>query len=90
MDRTDIITVEITPEMYKEAREDKEMLSKKIGLGTRPAIENRDLIGSIAHQVVEDRLIEMGIPFHSSRKEIFVGGDKGDIELERSIWARQR
>ena len=65
--------------MISEAKRDAESLKSSIGQKTRAATEDRDIIGSLAHQAVEVKLIEMGRPFTSTRTIHKTAGDEGDI-----------
>lgn len=79
------LILDITPEMLTEARAEAEELKSKWGYGTRGATEDRDIIGSLAHQAVEIKLKEWGRPFESYRKVKYQGGDKGDLKYENDL-----
>lgn len=81
----DVIILNITPEMLTEARAGAEELKSKWVYGTRGATTNRDIIGSLAHQAVEIKLKEWGMPFESYRKVKYQGGDKGDLKYENDL-----
>lgn len=79
----DIIEIDITPEMVEEAREEHARLIKKnMSPKTRLVMDNHNVIGSLAHQAVEIALENMGVAYTSYRREIYVGGDKCDIEYD--------
>lgn len=80
-----ILEVDITEEMIFEARKDAEFLAGQIGKKTRAVLEDRDIIGSLAHQAVEQRFEEAGVMYYSTRtiKEKLGQGDKYDILYER-------
>lgn len=82
MEVSDILKVEITDLMIAEANEEAEWLRvNKFGNKTRNLAEDRDLIGSLAHQCVEIKLTEMGRPFESTRKIKEKKGDKFDVKV---------
>jgi hypothetical protein len=75
MQKNDLLRVEITPELKQEARKEADFLRIRWGRKTRAAYGERDLIGSLAHQVVEVKLLELGLSFESQRKKKMPGDD---------------
>jgi len=75
----DVLVEPITPEMMEEAKAIAEKLKVSLGQKTRAATENRDIIGSLAHNAVENKLRSLGVTFESYRTKIGVTGDGGDI-----------
>ena len=84
MEKTDLITVEISQSMIEEAKKEADFLKIRYGEKTRAAYEDRDLIGSLAHQVVEKKLQELELPFISHRTKKMVGDDF-DIYYEGDV-----
>lgn len=81
--RSNLLTVDITAEMLKEAQTEAEWLrAHKIGATTRAAKNDRDIIGSLAHQIVESKFDDLGLPYKSTRKEQYKRGDTLDIMYE--------
>lgn len=86
MTRSDINQVEISEEMLLEARQEAEWLrTSKVGQKTRNAAEDRDIIGSLAHQAVEKKLSELGLYYESTRKIKYETGDSFDIRYENDF-----
>lgn len=81
--RSNILAVDITSDMLKEAESEAGWLREhKIGATTRAAKDSRDIIGSLAHQIVESKFDELGLVYRSTRKEQYSRGDTLDIEYE--------
>lgn len=75
----DIITFGIDETMIEEAKREQAERAEKIGRGTRNAYEDRDLIGSLAHQGVEQTLDMWGLGYTSTRTERYEHGDWTDL-----------
>lgn len=82
MNLSDISSVPITPHMISEAEAEMERRKSKWGATTRAAYELRDLVGSLAHQAVENKFDEFGFPYTSTRLEEYEKGDVLDIIYE--------
>lgn len=82
MDKNQILHVNITLDMIEEARKDSEWLNTKVGKSTRYVYEDYNIIGSLAHQIVEKKFDEMELGYESTRKIKYRGGDKYDIKYE--------
>lgn len=86
MTRQDINLVEISEEMLSEAKQEAAWLgNSKVGQKTRNAAEDRDIIGSLAHQAVEQKLSELGLYYESTRKVKYEKGDAFDILYENDF-----
>lgn len=83
MNLSDVLKVQITDEMIENAKLDATHLKSSIGQKTRAATEDRDIIGSLAHQAVENKFLEMGRPFTSTRCVRLNTGDDGDIYYDQ-------
>jgi len=75
----------LTEQMFNEAKVDAEHLKVSWGKKTRNATNDRDLIGSLAHQAVEQKFQEYNLPFESYRKVRYTSGDKGDILYDQDL-----
>lgn len=83
-DRSNILTVPITADMRHVAQTEAEWLRQhKVGQTTRAAKADRDVIGSLAHQIVEQKFIDYNLPFVSTRQEQYKRGDTLDIVYEQ-------
>lgn len=81
----DILKVVITPEMVQEAREDQEWLNTSKGGEETTTKSNHNIIGSLAHQIVEIKLREYKVPFITTRREKYCKGDDFDIKYENDL-----
>lgn len=78
-----IVVVDITEQMLAEARQDSTYLQNtSVGQKTRPVTTDRDIVGSLAHQCVEDYFLNQNVPFQSTRTERLTTGDQTDIIYE--------
>lgn len=81
--REDIITIEIDNEMVLIARQEQEWLDiNKQGAKTRDAYNDKNIVGSLAHQIVEIALENLRVPYKSFRTQQFKRGDTTDIIYE--------
>lgn len=78
----DLVKFVVTPQMFEKAKD--EALSRKVkwGYSTRPVIKERDIIGSLAHQGVENILKIWGVSYESYREVEYKGGDFADLRYE--------
>jgi len=83
MNIEDIVKIPITNGMVTEAKRERDFLQRKIGAKTRPVYEDRDLVGSLAHQAVEVKFQDLRLGFISSRTQEFKEGDLWDIKYEK-------
>lgn len=79
MDKSELVHILFDHYDVKEAREDAENLKVKYGRNTIDVIEDRDIIGSLAHMAVEKAFEAFQIDCFSTRREMYNGGDKFDI-----------
>lgn len=88
MERIDIVNIDISDFMRAEAEREYEALKIKWGKKSHPTINKygnqvrRDYIGSLAHQAVEHAFYNLNLPYYSTRKEMYQGGDSLDIQYE--------
>jgi hypothetical protein len=82
MDKDNIITIDLTTDMIAEARKDAEFLRSKMSWRTINLKDNRDIIGSLAHQAVEQAFENTEMYFESTRKLKYLHGDEYDIKYE--------
>lgn len=79
----DILKVDINQLMVDEAVKEARWLdTTKQGANTRRTKANQDVIGSLAHQIVEQKFKEYGLAFTSTRTEQYNRGDQLDISYE--------
>lgn len=79
---TDIVKVEIPEEVWRAALELSEFLdTKKLSDSHIRLKADRDVIGLLGHWAVDAVLHRWGIPYKSTRKEKYKGGDDYDIEV---------
>jgi hypothetical protein len=83
MTETDIITIELTPEMVTEAKKvHQERLIHKQSDKTRLAITNHGVYGELGHMAVEQAFEELGLYYESTRTIRYNGGDPYDVKYE--------
>jgi hypothetical protein len=87
----DILEVEITGAMLEEANAEANWFgANMVGGKTRPVTQNRDIIGSLAHQIVEVKFNDFGLAHTSSRisyegNKFLDHGDTFDIQYENDF-----
>lgn len=81
----DIVKIEITPEMIAEAEAEQEWLNSNKTFNSVIIKSNHNLVGSLAHQIVEKAFEYYRLPFTSTRKEQLLGGDKYDIKYDNDL-----
>lgn len=82
MQRDDRITIPITEAMRVEASQAVTRLGKRGSPSTLLDTLDNDYIGDLAHQVVEKYLTQLGVPFTSTRLDVYTGGgDPLDIAI---------
>lgn len=88
MRKADSIQRPITAKMIKEARAQQDWFHNcyKNNSTTRAVSEDRDIIGDLAHQVVENFLDEVAIPYHSERLIRHESGDELDLLVRGEKW----
>jgi hypothetical protein len=80
---SDITEMEITDDMIAEAEAEQKYLDdNKTGAKTVRTKANQNIIGSLAHQIVENKFAEFGFPFQSFRQERYTAGDQLDLAYE--------
>lgn len=78
----DLVKFDVTDEMIAEAYQDAEQRDTKVGEKTQLFSDDRDVVGSLGEQVVEQVLDMWGLPYKSTRKIFYTGGDGMDIEYD--------
>lgn len=83
MDISDILTVDLDDDMIRTAEAEQVWLDEhKQGAKTRNAYNDKDIVGSLAHQAVEVSFANYNVPFTSTRLERYDRGDTCDIVYE--------
>ena len=88
MTKDDAILRPITAAMIQQARAQQDWFHNyyKNNSTTRAASADRDIIGDLAHQVVENFLDEIDMPYHSERLIKHDSGDELDLIVQGEKW----
>ena len=85
MKKSELVKFIITEEMIEKAEKEAIARMSKWGKSTRAAIQDRDVVGSLAHQGVENILDLWDVDYISYREVEYARGDFADIKLREQF-----